>query len=434
MKSMKNLLERFFHSQTTGALVLLAAAVIAVTWANSPWAEIYHRLSHMNLGLHLDGQQFTLSLGHWIKDGLMVIFFFVVGLEIKREAQVGELSEPRKALLPMVAACGGAVVPALIYLYLNPSGEAMRGWGIPMATDIAFALGVLALFGKRVPLGLKVFLTALAIVDDLLAILVIAFFYTASINLYALASAAILLAVLSGVVRRKVYSSGIQIPLVLGIWLCVLLSGIHATIAGVLVALVYPVKAAVKPEVFFETLKSRIHRAEVSREFQAEGDNRKQLRTINQIYISIRDIVPAGIALEVSLHTIQAYLVLPLFALFAAGVTVDSAVLASIPDPVSMGVFLGLVVGKPIGIMLSSALVVKTGMAKLGTGITWPLLTGCSMLAGVGFTMSIFIGELAFTDINLINEAKLSIFAASIFSAMLGAFVLNLFLPKQKEA
>lgn len=432
---MKNILERFLHSQATGAIVLLAAAVAAVLWANSPWSGWYHHISHLDLGIHFNGEQYHLSLGHWIKDGLMAIFFFVVGLEIKREIVVGELSEPRKALLPLAAACGGALVPALIYLFFNRSGVALQGWGIPMATDIAFALGVLALFGKRVPLGLKVFLTALAIVDDLLAILVIAFFYTSTINFAALAAAAALLALLAWIIRYGGRSPGIHLPLILAIWVCVLLSGIHATIAGVLVAMVYPVRATVEPGLFFSTLKTRVRRLEASDlTRQSMIDNKGQLRDINSIYLAAQEMIPAGIALEEQLHSIQAYLILPLFALFSAGVMIDGTALAGFPGGIGLGIMLGLVLGKPLGILLASGLVIGTGLAKPGRGITWPLLTACSLLAGIGFTMSIFIAELAFADEFLLNEAKLAIFAASILSAVLGAAMLHRFLPKQQEA
>ncbi len=430
---MKNILERFLHSQATGAIILLAAASLAVFWANSSWSEWYHHISQLDLGIHFNGQQYHLSLGHWIKDGLMVVFFFVVGLEIKREIVVGELSDPRKALLPLAAACGGALVPALIYLSLNRSGVPMQGWGIPMATDIAFALGILALFGKRVPLGLKVFLTALAIIDDLLAILVIAFFYTSTINFAALASAAVLIALLAWIIRCGGRSPGIHLPMILAIWVCVLLSGIHATIAGVLVAMVYPVRAKGEPKLFFSTLKAGVKRLEASGlTRQSMIDDKKQLREINNIYLTTQEMIPAGIALEEQLHSIQAYCILPLFALFSAGVVMDSAALANFPGNIGLGIILGLVLGKPVGILLTSFLVVKSGMAKLGQGITWSLLFACSLLAGIGFTMSIFIAELAFVDHAYLNEAKLAIFAASILSGILGAAMLHRFLPKRQ--
>jgi len=255
LKSPKTIFEWFFHSQTTGSIVLLLATVTAVVWANSPWKDLYHALSHLDIGTYFNGQQYHLTLDHWVKDGLMAIFFFVVGLEIKREILIGELSSVKKAILPVMAAFGGAIVPALIYFGFNPSGPGASGWGIPMATDIAFALGLLALFGKRVPIGLKVFLTALAIVDDLMAVLVIALFYTDQINIGPLITSAFLLALLGLIVRNRIQRPVCIFLLIVGIWLCVFLSGIHATIAGVLLAMIVPVKASIAPKEFFNTLK-----------------------------------------------------------------------------------------------------------------------------------------------------------------------------------
>ena len=427
---MKNTLERFLHSQSTGAIILFFAAILAFFWANSPWSNLYYHLSHLDLGIYFHGQQYHLSLGHWVKDGLMTIFFFVVGLEIKREVVVGELSDPRKMTLPIAAALGGSICPALIYYFFNVSGEALHGWGIPMATDIAFALGILALFGKRVPLGLKIFLTALAIVDDLLAILVIAFFYTASINISALILAIFLLGALSWVVRRGIHQPGIHLPLAISIWLCILLSGIHATIAGVLIAMVYPVRASIKPEVFFAIIKKRIALLEQSGLTEESMiDNKKQLQAINTIYVTTRDMIPAGIALEDSLHSVQAFVILPLFALFSAGVTVNTAMFSDFTGTISLGIILGLLLGKQVGILGASFVVIKLGLAKLDPLINLKQIWGVSLLAGIGFTMSIFIAELAFTQESMINEAKLAIFVASILSAVLGAVVLHKVLP-----
>ncbi len=427
---MKNTLERFLHSQSTGAIILFFAAILAFFWANSPWSNLYYHLSHLDLGIYFHGQQYHLSLGHWVKDGLMTIFFFVVGLEIKREVVVGELSDPRKMILPIAAALGGSICPALIYYFFNVSGEALHGWGIPMATDIAFALGILALFGKRVPLGLKIFLTALAIVDDLLAILVIAFFYTASINISALILAIFLLGALSWVVRRGIHQPGIHLPLAISIWLCILLSGIHATIAGVLIAMVYPVRASIKPEVFFAIIKKRIALLEQSGLTEESMiDNKKQLQAINTIYVTTRDMIPAGIALEDSLHSVQAFVILPLFALFSAGVTVNTAMFSDFTGTISLGIILGLLLGKQVGILGASFVVIKLGLAKLDPLINLKQIWGVSLLAGIGFTMSIFIAELAFTQESMINEAKLAIFVASILSAVLGAVVLHKVLP-----
>ncbi len=427
------LFERFLHSQSAGSLALLVATLTAVFWANSPWAAVYDALSHLDIGTYIGGNLYHLSLAHWVKDGLMTIFFFVVGLEIKREILIGELSSPRKAILPVTAAIGGAVLPAIFYFLLNPSGPEVNGWGIPMATDIAFALGVLALFGSRVPTGLKVFLTALAIVDDLMAVLVIAVFYTEQIAITPLIIAAVLLFILSIVIRNGVRRPGIHLLLFLGIWLCVLISGIHATIAGVLVALLYPVKASITPEKFYQVIKDRIAHLETTNLTKASMiDNKQQLRAINQIYLAAEDMIPAGIFLEENLHSIQAFLILPLFALFSAGVEINTETFQGFPNSLSLGIILGLVLGKQIGIFGFSYLVVKSRLAELAQGTTWTQIWGVSILSGIGFTMSIFISELAFMDKDLIGDAKIAIFVASIIAAILGYIVLHKSLPAKR--
>jgi len=430
LKPANTLFERFLHSQTSGSVVLLLATITAVVWANSPWSQLYHTLSHLKIGTSFAGQQYHMSLDHWVKDGLMAIFFFVVGLEIKREVIIGELSSMRKAILPVMAALGGAIVPAAIYFSLNLEEPMSAGWGIPMATDIAFALGVLAIFGSRVPIGLKVFLTALAIVDDLMAVLVIALFYTESISVAALGLAILLLFLLGYVIRKGVRRPGMHLALIISIWLCVFLSGIHATIAGVLIAMVYPVKASIEPAQFFEVIKNRIEKLETSRlTRQSMVDDKKQLQAINHIYLAAEDMIPAGIYLEQNLHNIQAFLILPLFALFAAGITVDIDTFQGFPSSVSLGIILGLVLGKMVGIFGFSLLVIKSGLAELSGGVTWVQLWGASLLSGIGFTMSIFISELAFTDAELIADAKIAIFIASILAAIFGYIVLHKGLP-----
>lgn len=427
----KTVFERFLQSQTSGSIILLVATVGAVAWANSPWSELYYTLSHLEIGTHFAGQDYSLTLDHWVKDGLMSIFFFVVGLEIKREIVVGELSTLRRAILPVVAALGGALIPALIYFFFNSSGPSVSGWGVPMATDIAFALGVLALFGSRVPIGLKVFLTALAIVDDLIAVAVIALFYTEKISILALVTAAILLFLLSYIIRNRVRRPGIHLALIIAIWLCVFLSGVHATIAGVLIALAYPVRAQVQPKLFFDIVSSHL---ELLRESQltrrSMAKDKEQLKAITRIYLAAEDMIPAGIYLEQNLHNVQAFLILPLFALFAAGVTVDAGMFQSFPSPVSLGIMCGLVVGKQIGIFGFSFLLIKLGIVKLSTQITWGQLWGTSLLGGMGFTMSIFISELAYTDPAMIADAKIAIFIGSITAAILGYIVLNKSLPR----
>ncbi len=429
-KQHKTVFERFFHSQTAGSIVLLLATITAVVWANSPWSDLYHTLSHLDIGTWFHGKQYHLTLDHWVKDGLMAIFFFVVGLEIKREILIGELSSVKKAILPVMAALGGAVAPALIYFCFNTSGPAANGWGVPMATDIAFALGLLALFGKRVPIGLKVFLTALAIVDDLMAVLVIALFYTEQISLVALVTAAFLLALLGLIVRNNIHRPVCTFLLISGVWLCVFLSGIHATIAGVLLAMVVPVRATIEPKEFFNTLKQHkawLQETKISR--QSMVTDKKQRQAIQQIYLAAERMIPAGIRLEEHLHPIQAFLILPLFALFAAGVTIDSTTLAAFPSSISLGIIGGLLIGKQVGIFGFSFLVIKSGLTELPSGVSWGQVWGVSLLGGIGFTMSIFISELAFTDQGMIADAKIAIFIASILAGIGGYLILQKSLP-----
>ena len=423
--------DRFLHSQVASSGVLAFFALLALVWANSPWADQYFALAKIKLGFSLSDNAYVHSLGHWIKDGLMAIFFFVVGLEIKRELVVGELSSIKRAALPVSAAIGGAVVPALIYTFFNYGGAGSSGWGIPMATDIAFALGVLALFGSRVPIGLKVFLTALAIADDMLAVLVIALFYTAEINLLAIVSALIFLALIFAANKAKVRQIGVYLILAFGTWVSIEASGIHATIAGVLVALLVPVRAMIAPDIFFRTTKSnlaKLEKCELTRE--SMNTNERQRIAVNEIYLVADDMTPPGIALEKQLHVFQAFLILPLFALFAAGVTFDTETLGDFPGPVALGVILGLVFGKQIGILLASWITVKIGFTGLPEGVSWPQIWASSSLAGIGFTMSIFIGELAFTDPAIISEAKIGIILASLAAGAWGAFLLNRFLPR----
>ncbi|PLY00550.1 MAG: Na+/H+ antiporter NhaA [Desulfuromonas sp.] len=428
----KSLLDNFLHSQTSGSIVLMLAAVAAVILANSPWADLYQKLAHLKIGTYINGTEYYLSLDHWVKDGLMSIFFFVVGLEIKREIVVGELSTVKKAALPVVAAFGGAALPAIIYFAFNPGGAAASGWGIPMATDIAFALGLLALFGSRVPIGLKVFLTALAIADDLMAVVVIALFYTAKINILALIAAFVLLALLGFVVRQNMRRPVLMFSLIFAVWLCVFLSGIHATIAGVLMALIIPVRATIDPEKFFTILRRHetlLQRQTLTRDSMV--DDKAQRHAIEQIYMASEKMIPAGIRLEEDLHPIQAFMILPLFALFATGVTLDSSTLAGFPNMVSMGIILGLMLGKQVGIFGFAWLVVKTGLSELPSGVTWGQLWGVSILGGIGFTMSIFISELAFSDARMIEDAKIAIFVASILAGILGWVVLHFLLPRK---
>ena len=423
--------EWFVHSEVIGSILLLACTLTALVWANSPWATTYNDLLHTYIGVGWGDSVFKLSLHHWINDGLMVIFFFVVGLEVKRELVVGELSSFDKASLPVAAALGGMVVPALFFVFLNFGGDAARGWGIPMATDIAFALGVLAIFGKRVPLGLKVFLTALAIADDLGAVAVIALFYTEQINAWALAFAAVFLLILFPVVRLRVKRRGIVLVLRVVVWLAVFASGVHATIAGILLAMVIPVRPAVRPKEFIIEAEAYLDKAK--NKIQSGScivTDREQLDAIESIHIRAGNALPAGLMLERALHPVQVWLILPLFALANAGVPLGGNLSGILTAPLALGIIAGLVVGKPLGIALMSWLIVRSGKGHLPRGVTWAQVVGAGCLAGIGFTMSLFVSDLAFNDPALITAAKIGILAASLSSGILGFVILSRALPK----
>lgn len=362
----------------------MATAAIAVLWANSSWSGSYHDLWH-----HPIPPTKGVTLHHVINDGLMVIFFLVVGLEIKRELLAGELAGLRKAILPVVGAVGGMIAPAALFLVFNGGGEAARGWAIPTATDIAFALGALSLLGSRIPIGLKVFLTAFAIVDDLGAVLIIALFYTSTLNLVALAAGATVLALLWWMNRRGVTSlSAYLIPGIL-IWACILLSGIHATIAGVLLALAIPLKVEEGMKSPLETLEGR-------------------------------------------LHPWVAFIIMPVFALANAGVTLGDG--ASIMHPISMGVVAGLFVGKQIGVFVAVALAVRIGIASLPEATNWVHMYGASILGGIGFTMSLFVAGLAFSDSLSLDAAKIGILFGSVLSGIVGYTVLRFWTGPSRSA
>jgi len=429
----KSFFERFLHSQASGSIVLILAACTAVIWANSPWSKLYHDLSHLDIGIVFAGKTYNMGLAHWVKDGLMTIFFFVVGLEIKREVVLGELSSFRKAALPVMAALGGCIVPAFIYYAFNKGGNAVAGWGIPMATDIAFALGILALFGKRVPIGLKVFLTALAIVDDLMAVLVIAVFYTAQIHVISLVWAVAFLALFFLAVRFNARRPGLYLIPAIGVWASLMFSGIHATVAGVLIALLIPVKSVIDPQIFFDNISLQMKKIKESGPLTRDSlvFKKDQWKSVEQIYLTAEDMIPPGIHLEHYFHSVQAFIILPLFALFSAGVTFSSDVMAHFPGTITLGIVFGLVAGKQAGIIFFSWLAIITGMADIPRGVKWSHLWGAGLLGGIGFTMSIFISELAFSSQTMIDEAKISIFLASFLAGISGYVILARVLPKE---
>jgi NhaA family Na+:H+ antiporter len=423
--------ERFVHSEVSGSVVLIACTLLALAWANSPAAPSYFALAHTKLGVSWGDAKFALSLQHWVNDALMAVFFFVVGLEIKRELVVGRLSSVRQAALPGMAALGGMLVPAAAYALLNAGGEGARGWGVPMATDIAFALGVLALLGDRVPIGLKVFLTALAIVDDLGAVLVIAVFYTHEIRWEALALAAALLGLIALANLLRVRRPEPYVVLALGVWAGVLASGVHATVAGILVALLVPVRALRDPGAFLATAEERV--AEL-REAGLTRDSmlakRSQLEAIVELHQAAGDMRPPGLTLEESLHPVVAFVILPLFAFWNAGVTLGGGLGDILQSRISLGIVLGLVLGKQLGIALFAWAAVRLGWASLPEGVSWTQLYGAAALAGIGFTMSLFVSELAFGPGAQLDEAKLGVLLASLVAAAFGFVFLRLRLPR----
>jgi NhaA family Na+:H+ antiporter len=416
------MLERFVQNETSGSVLLFGATVAALVWANSPWSASYFALWKLPLSL---GRRPLLSmdLHHWIDDGLMVLFFLVVGLEIKREVVKGELASIRQAALPIMAALGGMILPALLYFTLNRSGLGARGWGISMATDIGFAMGVLALLGKRIPSSLRVFMLALAIVDDVGAILVIAFFYTPTISLPALAAAGGLLALLIVLAMRR---APISLYVVVGFffWAAVLSSGVHATIAGVILGLVAPIKPKFRPEELAESGEPLL------RNFQAQilsKDKSSAEATLNALDQLLRGTDSIAERLERTLHPWVCFLVLPLFALASAGVPLSSEQLQSaFSSPIALGVFLGLVVGKVVGITAFSFLAVKSRIAGMADGLTWTGITGVGILAGVGFTVALFVSGLSFGDESLVATAKVAVLAASLVAGGLGYLYLRL--------
>lgn len=411
-------IDHFMHHQSTGGIVLFAAALVAMVLANSPWREAYHHLWELPLGVDIGGFRLERSLHHWINDGLMAMFFFLVGLELKREIVGGELNDPRKALLPVAAGFGGMVAPALIFLLFNPAGGATsNGWGIPMATDIAFALGLMALLGSRVPTALKLFLTTVAIADDLGSVLVIAFFYTEQIgwSYLAIGGGALAVMVTANVmgVRSAVFYGVFGIGL---LWTTFLLSGVHATIAGVLAAMTIPARTKLTEAEFLTHVRLLTAR------FARQDPNglptltEEQLHTIGTIKAAAKHAETPLQRLEQGLHPVVAFGVIPLFAFANAGVEFPQDPAAALQGGVFLGVLLGLVVGKPLGILLTCWLMLRSGGARLSTDLRWGHLVGMSILAGVGFTMSLFVNELAFHEALPVQQAKLGIILASVIA------------------
>jgi NhaA family Na+:H+ antiporter len=407
--------QEFLRVEAAGSLLLLLAAAVALVWANSPWAASYDSLWHTHLTLDVGSLHLDESLQHWVNDALMVVFFFVVGLEIKYELVNGDLRDPRTAALPIVAAVGGMVVPAGIYLAFNPPGSAgSSGWGIPMATDIAFAVGVLGVLGRRIPSAARLFLLTLAIVDDIGAILVIAVFYTSELSLGWLALAIGLLAVMAIAKRLRVWTTVLYAVLGVGVWFALLESGVHATLAGVAIGLLAPATPLLKEDV------ARGYATEALRDRHLDADELARLRFLLKESVSVVE------RLQTTLHPVSAYVVLPVFALANAGVELG-AIDRVLTEPVGLGIVLGLVLGKPVGIFLASFAAVRLGLGRLPESTTWPMVLGLGTVGGIGFTVSIFIAGLSFPGADLLTaEAKIAILLASLFAAVLGVGVLLL--------
>lgn len=418
--------QEFARIQASSGILLLLCTVLALVWANSPWAGTYTHL--LETKVTVGGGRFALSesLLHWTNDGLMAIFFFVVGLEIKREVLAGELSSLRQAALPIAAALGGMIVPALLYTALNAGGPGAAGWGVPMATDIAFALGVLALLGNRVPAALKVFLAAFAIADDIGAVLVIALFYTATINFTALVLGFgfLTLAALanwSGIRRPLVY-----VLLGLVVWVAFLESGVHATVAGVLLAMTIPASARLDPAPFLARSRSVLDRFEQADRPSNILTNAERQAALHTLENAAEQAQTPLLRLEHALHPWVSFFIMPVFALANAGVPLGGGGSgAGILSPVPLGIVAGLVLGKPLGVTLFAWLAIRSGLAIKPQGVTWAHLHGAGWLGGIGFTMALFIAGLAFADPATLTAAKIGILCASLIAGVVGFALLR---------
>ncbi|MDO4443758.1 MAG: Na+/H+ antiporter NhaA [Slackia sp.] len=417
----------FTHSATKSAGIMLLAAIAALALANSGAYEAFEHLIHQNIGFVLGDASYTMSITHAINDILMAVFFLLVGLEIKYEMTVGELTNIRQALLPIVAACGGVLAPIAIYLLFNMASPAtIAGWGVPTATDIAFALGIMALLGNRIPIGVRVFLSTLAVADDIIAILVIAIFYGQAPSFGWLAAAAVVMAALVVMNRSHVYSLVPYLAVGALLWFCVFMSGVHSTIAGVLLAFAIPSGSRINLKGFIDWSDKKIRQAhEAYRPDEPVIGQKDYMRNVKNLSSIAAQVIPPATRLEHRLYPWVYFAILPLFALTNADVhLVGADPAAMLSTPVFTGVFFGLLVGKPLGIMLFSFLVVKSGLASLPENVNWKHMLGASVLGGVGFTMAIFVANLAFESEASIVAAKAAILAASTIAGVAGFLLL----------
>lgn len=418
----------FTQSTTRAAGIMLAAAIAALVIANTAVAEPFIRFTHVEVGFIIGQTHMTMSIAHVINDILMAVFFLLVGLEIKYEMTVGELTNIRQALLPIIAAIGGVLAPVLVYSLVNSSNpETSSGWGVPTATDIAFALGVMALLGDRIPNGIKVFLSTLAVADDIIAILVIAIFYGHAPSVPWLGCAAVVMALLILINKRHVYSLVPYLLLGVVLWLFIFMSGVHSTIAGVLLAFVIPSGSRVNLTSFIDWSGKKLYKADAAFDANTPVIGQKEyMRNVRNLSAIASQVIPPATRLEHKLYPWVYFAILPLFALTNANVTIPSDVGSVFSNPAFVGVFLGLVLGKPAGILAASALVVRFGLADLPDRVNWKHMIGAAILGGVGFTMAIFVANLAYASEAAMISAKMAILIASGVAAAAGFIILFL--------
>jgi NhaA family Na+:H+ antiporter len=424
---------RFAKLEAAGGILLLTCTVVALVWANSPWSAYYDHFEHAHAFVGFEDRVLAESLHFWINDGLMALFFFLVGLEIKREVLIGELASFRQAALPMSAAVGGVIAPALIYWAINRDLPSAAGWGVPMATDIAFALGIMALLGSRVPVALKLFLAALAIVDDIIAVLVIAIFYTSTISWYHLGAAGLCLILALMANKLGITSTIIYALIGVGLWLAMLHSGVHATLAGVLLAFAIPARTRLNPTSFYKNSSEILDRFQGADDPDSEFFSSGQQVAFHELEEQCNAAQPPLQRIEHSLQPWVALLIMPLFALVNAGVDISGFGLGALVHPVTLGIVLGLVIGKSLGITLLSWLFVVTKIAVKPASLSWVQIHGAAWLGGIGFTMSLFISALAFNDEKLLAIAKVAIILGSVIAGGVGSLILVRTASKRKK-
>ena len=422
----KDPLVEFMRMEAFGGIVLMFFTILAMGLTNSIFGESFLAYWKQNFGIHLGEWQLSKSLLHWINDGLMAIFFFVVGLEIKRELLTGGLSSIKKASLPIFGAIGGMTVPALVYILFNQTGSGTHGWGIPMATDIAFALGILLLLGKRIPTSLKLLLTSIAIVDDIGAVIVIALYYTSEIDWVYLLYGGGIYVILWIINLLKIRNLSVFLILGMLLWFTLLKSGVHATLAGILLAFTIPARANRNVSEFIRSNTVLLKELGTTLVKDKKLKEKNIQSSISAVEGNCIEVISPLQRLEHLFHPWVAYLIVPLFAFSNAGVILDGNVMGNILNPISLGVILGLFIGKPLGIFLFSYLGVKMGFAQKPQKICWSQIIGIGFLGGIGFTMSFFVSQLAFSDPSILNQAKIAVLIASVVSGLLGFIILRM--------